>query len=137
MNTETAAQENGSKKGVLLMDDDKFLLDMYSMKFTAAGFTVHACLSVKEALETLRDGFQADAIVFDLVMPEQDGFTFLQALEAEHLAQNAVKIALTNQGRDEERAKAESMGASRYILKASMIPSEVVEAVGQELTKKH
>ncbi len=136
MNTETAARENGSKKSVLLMDDDKFLLDMYSMKFTAAGFVVHACLSVKEALETLRSGFQADALVFDLVMPEWDGFSFLQALEAEHLAPNAIKIALTNQGNDEEKAKAESLGVSRYIVKASMIPSEVVEAVGQELTKK-
>jgi DNA-binding response OmpR family regulator len=36
-----------------LVDDDKFLLDMYAMKFTQAGFNVHASLSVRNALDTL------------------------------------------------------------------------------------
>ena len=137
MATNSEVPEKGGKQSVLLLDDDKFLLDMYSMKFTGAGFIVQACLSVKEALDALRGGFQADAIVFDLVMPEWDGFSLLQALESEHLAPNAIKIALTNQSNDEEKAKAESLGTSRYIVKASMIPSEVVATVVQELSKKH
>ena len=136
MATNDSPVKQGAGKSVLLVDDDKFLLDMYSMKFTGAGFTVQACLLVKEALEALRGGFKADAIVFDLVMPESDGFSFLQAIETEHLAPGAVKIALTNQSNDEEKVKAESLGANRYIIKASMIPSEVVATVGEEISKK-
>lgn len=126
------------KKGViLLVDDDKFLLDMYGMKFSQGDYTVEACLSGNEALGVLRGGFQPDVLLFDLTMPELDGFTFLKALSDEHLATNAIKIALTNQSDESEKAKALEMGASRYIVKASMIPSEVVNTVGEELAKHH
>ena len=133
--------QSGNEKGkgasgnILLVDDDKFLVVMYSMKFTGAGFNVQACLSVADALRFLRDGFAAEAIVFDIVMPEHDGFSFLQTLDAEHLAPSAVKIALTNQGNDAEKAKAEGLGVDRYVVKASMIPSEVVEVVKEEVEK--
>ena len=136
MDDGTQNKNSPEGKRVLLVDDDNFLLDMYSVKFTGAGFTVRACLSVQAALTTLRGGFQPDAIVFDLTMPEYDGFSFLETLRSEGLAPNAIKIALTNQGSDEEKIKTEALGAHRYIVKASMIPSEVVTAVGAELAKK-
>jgi DNA-binding response OmpR family regulator len=125
-----------SKGKVLLLDDDKFLADMYSMKFTQEGYEVAAFLSVNDAVAALKKGFDADAVVFDIVMPEHDGFSFLQTLSSEHLAPNAVRVALTNQSDDQERAKATQLGADRYIVKASMIPSEVVAAVGEEIAKK-
>jgi len=137
MTDSVAETKSGTVSGnILLVDDDKFLVDMYSMKFTGAGFNVQACLSVSDALRFLRDGFAPEAIVFDIVMPEHDGFSFLQTLDAEHLAPSAVKVALTNQGNDAEKAKAEGLGVDRYVVKASMIPSEVVEAVKEEMEKR-
>jgi two-component system response regulator AtoC len=125
-----------SKGKVLLLDDDKFLADMYSMKFTQEGYEIAAFLSVNDAVAALKKGFDPEAVVFDIVMPEHDGFSFLQMLTSERLAPNAVRIALTNQSDDQERAKATQLGADRYIVKASMIPSEVVAAVGEEIAKK-
>ncbi len=124
------------KRTILLIDDDKFLLDMYSMKFSQNGYTVEACLSGNEALGILRGGFQPDVVLFDLTMPELDGLSFLKVLSDEHLAANGVKIALTNQGDESEKARAAELGASRYIVKASMIPSEVVNTVTDELGKQ-
>ncbi len=121
---------------VLLIDDDKFLLDMYVMKFTAMGYTVSACLSAKEALTLLRGGFTPDTILFDLTMPELDGFSFLKALSDEHLATESIKIALTNQNDEEGRMKIADLGAVRYIVKASMIPSEVVNTITEELAQR-
>jgi len=69
-------------------------------------------------------------------MPERDGFSFLQVLLGEHLAADAALIALTNQSNDEDKTKAEHLGADRYIVKASMIPSEVVAAVEETIMKK-
>jgi CheY-like chemotaxis protein len=114
---------------ILLVDDDKFLLDMYSMKFTQEGNNVQSFRSSKEALSALRGGFKADAVVFDLVMPEQDGFEFIKILKNEKLATNAILVALTNQGEDEERKKTEELGADAYIVKASTIPSGVVSTI--------
>ena len=125
-----------TKGNVLLIDDDKFLLDMYSVKFTQAGYSVHASLSVKEALDVLRDGFAADAVVFDLVMPQENGFALLEQIRAAKYVPGACLIALSNQSDESEKQRTEELGATRFIIKASMIPSEVVTAVGEEIAKK-
>lgn len=138
MTTETPQEKNPekSKGNVLLVDDDKFLLNMYTMKFTQQGFNAHGCLSVNEALDILRKGFDAEAIVFDLIMPEHDGFSLLQSLSAEKLGVRAVKIALTNQGDESDQNHAKDLGADLCLVKATMIPSEVVNTVGEAM-KKH
>lgn len=113
----------------MLVDDDKFLLDMYSMKFVKDGFSVQVCLSVNDAVTALHGGFTPDAVVFDLTMPVRDGYDLLQTLRDEHLAESAKKVALTNQSTDSEKAKAMELGADLFIVKATMIPSEVVANV--------
>ena len=124
------------KHAVLLLDDDKFLLDMYSMKFIQQGFEVQAFLAVKDALARLRSGFAPDVILFDLVMPEHDGMSFISTVTSEKLAPNAVKIALTNQNDDVEREKVIELGADQCILKASAVPSEVVAIVTKAISTK-
>lgn len=114
---------------VLLVDDDNFLLQMYSMKFTSEGFTVHTATSVHDAIEILRNGLIPDAVAFDITMPEHDGFFLLETVKAEGLVKNAKLIALTNQQSEAEKNKALELGASDYLIKATMIPSEVVSAV--------
>ena len=121
---------------ILLIDDDKFLLDMYTTKFIQQGFNVEACLSVDDALHALKAGNVPKVILFDITMPERDGFALLQALHDEKLAPEALKIALTNQSDDAEKTRALSLGADLYIVKASMIPSEVVNIVQETLKKK-
>jgi CheY-like chemotaxis protein len=124
------------KKVVLLLDDDKFLLDMYSMKFQQQGYTVQAFLSANDALTALRAGFSPDVMLFDLVMPEKDGMSFLTDVGSEKLAPHAIKIVLSNQNDDTERAKALELGAEQCIVKASAVPSEVVTIVEKAITSK-
>lgn len=125
-----------SQGSVLLIDDDKFLVEMYGMKFQSLGFTVHAALSVDEGLTVLRGGFAADAVVFDIAMGGKDGFALLAALEGEGLRKGALRVALTNQSDDSERQKAVELGADLYLIKASVIPSEVVNIVAAELSRR-
>lgn len=121
---------------IILVDDDKFLIDLYSMKFSSQGYDVHAVQSVNAALELLRGGMLPDAIVTDLIMPERTGFSLFEALRDEKLAPEALRIALTNESDDAERKRAEDLGADRYMVKATMIPSEVVTAVTDEIAKR-
>ena len=121
---------------ILLVDDDKFLLDMYSLKFSQAGFTVEPCFSTHEALERLRGGVRPAVILFDVTMPGEDGFALLEKIQEEKLAPGARLIALTNQGNDADKKHAEELGVHRYCIKASMIPSEVVAMVKEEMGKK-
>jgi CheY-like chemotaxis protein len=121
---------------VLIVDDDKFLLDMYCLKFSQAGFAVQSSFSVSEALDALRGGYDPAIVLFDVTMPGEDGFVLLEKIKTEKLAPNARLIALTNQGSDADRKHAEELGVHRYVIKASMIPSEVVQMVKEELGKK-
>lgn len=120
-----------SKQSILLVDDDSFFLSMYATKFEKSGYSVQTFLSVDEALQALRAGFVPDIVIFDIVMPEKNGFDFLTTLRAENLAPDALKMALTNEDHDEDRARATELGVDLFMVKASLIPSEVVETVHQ------
>jgi CheY-like chemotaxis protein len=129
-------EEKNNEPRILIIDDDKFLLDMYSLKFTQAGYAVRPCFSVAEALDEVRAGYEPSVVLFDVTMPGDDGFAFLQKIKEEKLIPNARLIALTNQGLDADRDKAKELGVHRYCIKASMIPSEVVQMVKEEMAKK-
>lgn len=110
---------------IYLTDDDRFLLDMYAVKFKAAGHQVEAFQSGSALLEALRTKPAPDALLVDIVMPEIDGFQILDTIRKENLAPTMKKIVLSNQGQETDIEKAKALGAIGYIIKASAIPSEV------------
>ena len=111
---------------VYLVDDDRFLLDLYAVKFKNAGHDMRAFESGEELLTALRKGEKApDAILLDLIMPGVGGLGALEAIRKEHLAQGTKIIILSNQGQDSDVEKTKQLAADGYIIKASAIPSEV------------
>lgn len=112
---------------VYLVDDDRFLLDMYAAKFKAAGHEVIANQGGEELLKTLKEKGAPDAILLDLIMPGMDGFEVLETIRKENLIPPTTKIIiLSNQGQDADIERARTLGAIGYIVKASAIPSEVL-----------
>lgn len=124
-------EKTPNKHTILLVDDDQFLRDMYSVKFREHGFEVETAESASEAFDQIKGGFAPDIILFDVVMPGMDGYGFLEKLKTENVGATAIKIALSNQGGDSDIEKAKSLGASDYIIKANTTPSEVVSRVLQ------
>ena len=112
---------------VFLVDDDRFLLDLYAVKFKNAGHEVTVFGGGEDLLAALRkEGSVApNAILLDLIMPGVSGFEVLEAIRKEHLAKGTKIIILSNQGQDSDIEKAKQLGADGYIVKASAIPSEV------------
>lgn len=121
---------------LLIVDDDNFLLDMYLLKFKSSGCTVTTMSDSLKALELLRSGATPDIILLDVIMPGMTGFDFLGAVRKENLAPDATVIILSNQGQDEDIAKANELGADGYIIKASAIPSEVLKKTLEIANKK-
>ena len=117
------------QKSIYIIDDDKFLLDMYALKFTDSGYAVSASTDASEALTKIAGGFTPAAILLDIVMPGMDGFAFLEAMHAKNLMGKSVLVILSNLGQKEDIEKGLHLGAHGYIIKASSTPSEVVEKV--------
>ncbi len=117
------------KPKVLIIDDDKFLLNMYSIKFSSKEFEVISAMSGDEAINKLKDGLAPDIILLDIIMPVMDGFEVLATIKKDNLAPTSLIIMLTNQGQLSDIEKAKSFGVNGYIIKATTIPSEVVEEV--------
>jgi two-component system alkaline phosphatase synthesis response regulator PhoP len=115
------------KPKVLLVDDDKFLLDIYALKFKASGIEIITYSSSKEAMEKLQSGEKFDIIILDIIMPGIDGMEILKNIRQEKLCEGSAIIMLTNQADEVDKAKI--LGVDGYIIKATTIPSEVVETV--------
>ena len=120
---------------VYLTDDDRFLLDLYALKFKNAGHEVSAFPGGEELLAQLRKDTKApDALLIDVIMPGMSGFDTLEAIRKEHLAESSKIIILSNQGQDSDIEKAKALGADGYIIKASAIPSEVLAETERIIT---
>lgn len=113
---------------VYLVDDDKFLLDLYAVKFKNAGHEVSVFASGEELLAALRKEHAKapDVILLDLIMPGIGGFGALEAIRKNRLAEGSKIIVLSNQGQDSDIEKAKRHAVDGYIIKASAIPSEVL-----------
>ncbi|MFA5773732.1 MAG: response regulator [Candidatus Paceibacterota bacterium] len=116
-------------KKILIVDDDSFLLDMYALKFSKSNFSVSTALGAESALEKLHQGLSPFVILLDIMMPLMDGFELLEKIKEDKLAPDSIIIFLSNRGQPSDITRAEALGASGYIIKASCIPSEVVEKV--------
>ena len=124
------------KKKILLIDDDKFLLDMYALKFGKADYEVKAADSTDAGLKILHDGYAPDIMLIDIVMPGMDGLELVAAIRKERLDPSAAIIMLTNQGSSDDIARAKKLNVDGYIVKATTIPSEVLAEVEKILAGK-
>jgi signal transduction histidine kinase len=115
---------------ILLVDDDDDSLNMLAEVLRERGAIVEIAQSAREAIEVL-DRFQADVIVSDLAMPEDDGYSLIQAIRARETGERklAQAIALTALVRVEDRARALSAGFNMFLPKPIQ-PNELVSAIG-------
>ena len=118
-----------NKHKILIIDDDEFLLDMYSTKFRETGFETEIAFNSSEALEKINKGFQPDIVLLDIIMPQMDGFGFLEKIKEENLLKNSKIIVLTNINQKEDVNRAMALGASDYIVKAYLTPSEIIKKI--------
>lgn len=117
------------KYKILIIDDDAFILNMYVSKFLKSGHTVETARSAGEAISKIKDGFMADVVLIDVVLPDMNGLEFLQTIRKEKMVPQAACIMFTNQNSPEEVERANGLGIAGYIIKANLVPSEVVEKV--------
>jgi CheY-like chemotaxis protein len=99
---------------VLVVDDQAQNRALLGELFTTVGFQTRAVASGPEAI-ALHDTWRPDLILMDLRMPGMDGVAVIRQLRS--LGSQAVIVALTASGLEEECAEALSAGAQETLSK--------------------
>lgn len=117
------------KKVILLVEDDSFLSDMYTTKFTESGYDIKPAMDGQQGLDILTGGLRPDIVLLDIVMPKMDGIELLTAIKKDEKLKNIPVVLLTNLGQETDIQKGMELGALDYLVKAHFTPSEVVKRV--------
>lgn len=118
---------------ILLVEDDPFISEIYTKKFTASGFEVVPSLTGKDALKKLREGAY-DLVLLDMVLPELSGMEILRELRTNKDFAPGLKVVIfSNLSGPQERQDALAAGANGFISKTDFTPSEVVTEVKRYL----
>ena len=115
-------------KKVLLVEDDPFLVDIYSTKFKEAGFDVSVAEDGAECLKKVAEE-TPDLLLLDVVLPNFNGWEILRKIKKDNKFKSIKVVVLSNLGEKEEVEKGMKLGATKYLVKAHYTPSEVVEEV--------
>ena len=119
-------------KKILLVEDDPFLLDMYSVKFKDVGYEVDIAQDGETSLNKIKEN-PPDLILLDIVLPKMDGFEVLRLLKSDRETAGIPVVLLTNLGLDDDMKRGLELGAASYIVKAHFTPTEVVVKVKEIL----
>jgi len=121
-------------KSILLVEDDPFLIDIYTTKLKEAGFSVEMANDGGKGLEELIEK-KFDLLILDIVLPQIDGWEILEKIQNEKLKiknenlEDLKIIVLSNLGQKAEVEKGLKLGATKYLIKAHYTPSEIVEEI--------
>ena len=121
-----------NKKKVLLVEDDKTISLMYKIKIETGGFEVLTADNGADGL-SLAKKQKPDIIMLDVILPQLDGFSVLEELKKDASTKNIPVVMLTNLGTEEDKEKGEKLGATDYLVKASLTPAQVEEKIKQYL----
>ncbi|PIT90425.1 MAG: response regulator, partial [Candidatus Komeilibacteria bacterium CG10_big_fil_rev_8_21_14_0_10_41_13] len=89
------------QKKILIIEDDGFLLQMYSSKLTLEGFKVVDAIDGEKGVRVAKKELP-DLILLDLMLPKKDGVTVLGELKKDKETKNIPVIILTNIGQKED-----------------------------------
>ena len=113
---------------IVLVEDDQFLGGLIASKLTKVGFGVIRAFTGEEGLRKVK-AERPELILLDILLPGLSGFDVLARIKEDPQIMEIPVIMLTNLGQREDVAKATSLGAQDYIIKAHFTPGEITEKV--------
>lgn len=117
-------------KSVLIVDDAAFARRMIRKILQADGYEIFEASNGQEGLDMVRDRIP-DCVLTDILMPDIDGFAFLQALQTEGIKVPTIIISADIQ--DTSRNRGLELGATGFInkpFKEDEVRQAVREACG-------
>ena len=121
---------------IMLVEDDKSLREIYSIRLVAEGYEVVSAGDGEEAL-AIAVQQKPDLILSDVMMPKISGFDMLDILRSTPETKGIKVIMMTALSSDEQRQRGESLGADKYLVKSQVGIEDVINAVHEVLGDKN
>ena len=118
-----------SIKTVLIVEDDRFIGEMYVRSLKNAGYEVDWMIGGNDGLIAARNK-KYDLILLDVMLPERRGTEILEALRGkEDLIPGTKVLILTNFEEDEESRAAMESRSNGYLIKAEITPRKLLSVI--------
>lgn len=121
------------KNKILIVEDEKPILNGLSDKFTYEGFLVFKAENSQEGLDSAIKN-HPDIIIVDNLMPDTDGFYFLENLRDDEWGKNAKVIMWSNSHDSKTIVRAKKVGIQDFMIKSEWEYRDIVKKV-RELLK--
>jgi two-component system alkaline phosphatase synthesis response regulator PhoP len=122
------------KLSVLVIEDDKFLQKILLTKLSKEGFDVQGASDGEEGLKMAIAG-KPTIVLLDLILPKVNGFEVLTEMKTNPKVKNVPVIVLSNLSQDEDKKRADDLGAIDFMVKADLSINDVVTRVKESYAK--
>jgi len=119
------------KKKILIVEDDKFLIKAYEIKFKKEGFDIMLAGDGMAGLLMVKNN--PDLVILDLMLPKLNGFEFLETVKKDEKLKNIPVVVLSNLGQKTDMEKVMSLGAVEYLVKTEYSLDEIIKKVKKYL----
>ncbi|HET7320556.1 MAG TPA: response regulator [Candidatus Saccharimonadales bacterium] len=116
---------------ILLVEDDNNLREIYEARLQAEGYEIVSANDGEAALVVAKSE-KPDLVISDVMMPKISGFEMLDILRNTQGLEDVKVIMLTALGQADDQARANKLGADRYLVKSQVTLEDIVK-VSHEL----
>ena len=126
----------GEQKKIVIVEDDKFLRDLLTKKFSKEGFWVHAAKNGEEGEKFIYED-APDIILLDIILPGFDGFEVLERIKKNEKTRNIPVLALSNLSQKADVDRAKNLGAEDFMVKSNFTPGEIFRKIKEILARRY
>lgn len=117
---------------ILIVEDDNFLQGLEASKLKKENYEIITASSGEEAMTKITEP-GINLIMLDLVLPKFDGFEILKKIRETESTKKIPVIVFSNLSEDKDIKKAESLGATDFMIKSNFTLDELIEHINKIL----
>lgn len=119
-------------KDILLIEDDRFISELYARTLRKAGYDVDTAITGPEGFEKGKSG-KYQLILLDIMIPDLNGIEVLNQLQGENGRGlgNTKVIVTTNLDQDDESRLQLEQRVDGYLIKADVTPKKLLAIIKQ------
>jgi len=113
-------------KHVLIIEDERVLLDILTKKFQQVGYEVTGARDGVTGLTLVRT-MKPDLVLLDMLLPKMNGIQILEELHRDKILPDLPVLVISNSGQSIEIDQFKKFGVRDYLLKLNFDPDDVVD----------